>query len=612
MSRLEREKVHAVAENSSIHVPPAAGLRARSSTLAMFLEGEDLNRLSSPLLRRTPLLLLAFSLTVPAIARAQAAPARPAASADAQARLIAQLRAHIRHVFVIYQENRSFDSYFGDFPGVDSLATVEARAHGFREWDSIGKAWVTPFLLNTSSIGDVDHSRPALLAKADHGRMDDYISWEENQRLHVSHDSAEAARQGALLAMGYNDCRTVPFLWMYAHHFTLYDHIFQGMYAPSTPGNLDLIAGQTGETEAARHPQDTWTSPSTVGDPVVDDYNPAWGPYSSPYQAFQKHQLDQTYATLMLTLKGRDAASDAKVDIGDVKKDIGELARLDYQAIPWAWYQEGFGNGKGNDHPGFIPHHDSPQYFGYIRQNPNMWSGVHDLLDFFTVVENRQLPSRSVVFIKGGKKNPFGWKPANPQGYLGDDDHPGYSDSQISESLAAKVINMIARSPYWSSSVIIILWDDSDGIYDHVPPPQFETCPDKQPCGDGPRIPLILISPYARAAGVDSNPGDHASFAKFLDVLFNLPPLGSLPDEKPYLPQGPRDTNTRLSDLIGGFDPARLAGALAPIPASQAEIPDAVVNHFPPAMTCKDTGVQPITIPGGSLTWPKGFTNPLP
>jgi phospholipase C len=125
-------------------------------------------------------------------------------------------------------------------------------------------------------------------------------------------------------------------------------------------------------------------------------------------------------------------------------------------------------------------------------------------------------------------------------------------------------------------------------------------------------VPLILISPYAKAGSIVSNPGDHVSFSKFLDVLFDLPPLASLPDEKPYLPEGPRDTNPRLTNLLGGFDAARLSGAKPPIPASQAEIPDKIVNHFPPAMSCKDTGVMPVVIPGASLTPPKGFMNPLP
>lgn len=537
-----------------------------------------------------------------------------AAPAEDRAQFLADLRAHVHHVFVVYQENRSFDSYFGDFPGVDNLATPEARAHGFRQWDSISHTWIVPFPLNRPDTLDADHSREALIAKTDHGKMDNFVGYEEKNLVEVSDASPQYARQLGMLTMGYNDCRTVPFLWKYAHQFTLYDHIFQAMYGPSTPGNLDLIAGQTGDTQAARHPDEKFKSYSGPGEPVIDDLDPHYGPYDSPEKAKRQHQLDQTYATLMLTLKGRDADDDAKVDTDDVKGDIGELARLNHQEIPWAWYQEGFGNGQGNDHPSFIPHHDSPQYFGYIRQNPKMWSGVHDLLDFFAVMDHQALPPRSVVFIKGGMGNPFGWKPADPRArnILGDDDHPGYSDSQLSESLVAKVVNTVARSPYWKDSAIIVLWDDSEGFYDHVPPPQFEQCPDNNPCGDGPRIPLILISPWAKSAGVDSDPGDHASFAKFLDVLFDLPPLGSLPDEKPYLPEGPRDTLPQLTDLTGGFDAARLAGRRAPIAASAAEIPDSVVNKFPPPMSCRDTGVEPVRIPGGALAWPKGFTNPLP
>ena len=97
-----------------------------------------------------------------------------------------------------------------------------------------------------------------------------------------------------------------------------------------------------------------------------------------------------------------------------------------------------------------------------------------------------------------------------------------------------------------------------------MPPPAFETCPDARPCGDGPRVPLLLISPYARSGAIVSDPGDHASFAKLVSIVFDLPPLASLPDEKPYLPKGPRDTNPAITDLLGGFDPARLAGTSPP------------------------------------------------
>lgn len=538
---------------------------------------------------------------------------QPVVPPDSNAQLIANLRAHIRHVFVIYQENRSFDSYFGSFPGADNLATAEAQQHGFHQYDSIGRAWVTPFLLKAADTSDVAHSREALIIKSNHGRMDSFVAYEEQSKPTTGRAAKKLARQLGLLTMAFVDCHTIPFLWMYAHRFALYDHIFQGMYGPSTPGNIDLIAAQTGQTQMARHPSEAFKSSAFgMGEPVVNDLAPAFGPYNNE-ESGRTHQLDQTYATLMLTLLGRDA-DDAKADNGDIKQDIETVVKLNHQAVPWAWYQEGFGNGQGSDHPAYIAHHNAPQYFGYIHQNAPLWSGVHDLTDFFDVVEKRRLPPQGVVFIKGGLRNPFGWKPADSRAhkFLGDDDHPAYSDSQLSESLVAKVVNEVARSPYWQDSAIIIIWDDEGGFYDHVPPPQFESCPDSQPCGDGPRVPLILISPYARTSGIVSDPGDHASFAKFLDVLFGLPSLASLPDEKPYLPQGPRDTNARLTDLLGGFDPARLAGTEPPIPPSMAEIADSVVNHFPAAMSCRDTGVTPVVIPGASLTPPASFTNPLP
>jgi phospholipase C len=572
--------------------------------------------------RRAALLFASVALIAMLGAPSLSLAERPGGQASAQSakvpspthdQLIAALRAHVHHVFVIYQENRSFDSYFGTFPGADNLATPEARAHGFRQWDPIGKTWVVPFPLNSADSLDADHSRAGLLAKADNGKMDNFVAGEEKIQTDGDGRPEQYARQLGMLTMAHEDCHTIPFLWMYAHRFALYDHIFQAMYGPSTPGNIDLIAGQTGQSQLARHPEDNGVDEDGPGDPVLGDAEPHFPPYDTAAHAAGQKQLDQKYATLMLSLKGRDA-TEAKADADDVKDDIGALAHLNHRDIPWAWYQEGFGNGQGNNHPAYIPHHNAPQYFGYIRQNPGMWNGVHDLLDFFQVIEARQLPAESVVFVKGGYTNPFGWVPANPRArnIVGDDDHPGYSDSQISESLVAKVVNAVARSPYWKDSAIIVLWDDSEGFYDHVSPPQFESCPDQHPCGDGPRVPLILISPWARAGGIVTDPGDHASFAKFLDVLFDLPPLASLPDEKPYLPQGPRDTLPQLTDLLGGFDPARLTGAKPPIPASAAQIPDTVVNHFPPAMSCAQTSVTPVAVPGGATTPPKDFFNPLP
>jgi phospholipase C len=189
------------------------------------------------------------------------------------------------------------------------------------------------------------------------------------------------------------------------------------------------------------------------------------------------------------------------------------------------------------------------------------------------------------------------------QHFDGDDDHPGYSDSQISEAFVAEFVNAIAKSKYWDSSVILITWDDSEGFYDHVAPPQFERCPDGHPCGDGPRVPAIIISPYARDHAVIHDIADHTSFAKMLARIFDLPPLATLPDEAPYMPEGPRDTNPALSDLLAAFDPERLAGTKAPIPASAA-IVDTI--SVPPKLSCASIGIKPDVIPGEDNV-PVGF-----
>ena len=177
----------------------------------------------------------------------------------------------------------------------------------------------------------------------------------------------------------------------------------------------------------------------------------------------------------------------------------------------------------------------------------------------------------------------------------GDDDHPSYSDSQLSEAMAARVINAIAGNPeLWEKSAIIITYDESDGLYDHVPPRILSYGPDGLPLARGIRIPLILISPYARAHAVAHAEGDHNAVIETINALFGLPALSSLPDEAQALADGdfaafnafapkgfeqkflgPRDTPSPITDsLLSGFDKARVTGALPPLPASLATDPE--------------------------------------
>jgi phospholipase C len=223
--------------------------------------------------------------------------------------------------------------------------------------------------------------------------------------------------------------------------------------------------------------------------------------------------------------------------------------------------------------------------------------------------------------VRGGYGNINGWKPQDPNLKLagvfnGNDDHPGYSDTQISEGLVAEEVNAIVNSPYWSQSAIIITYDESDGLYDHARPRIRSHDAAGLPLEQGPRIPAIVISPYAVAHGVSHEPSEHSSIIKFVDKLFGLVPLADLPDEErarrmgaekfgqPNL--GPADDKVEgVGDMTSAFDVLRLKGKRAPLSREYARIPAAEIAHFPHAdgQGCRELGITPTD---------SGLPNPVP
>jgi phospholipase C len=333
---------------------------------------------------------------------------------------------------------------------------------------------------------------------------------------------------------------------------------------------------------------------------------------------------------------------DAGGDLADVDDDIAFLQHAGTRAaVPWGWYQEGYDvepslagadpTVSGGLHASYITHHNGPQYFGYIANNPQMRAHLHGLGDFFQAIRNGTLPADGgVYYIKGGYQNTLGLRPADPdaavqRAFVGDDDHPGYSDAQISEAMVASAINLIARSKYWSSSAIVITWDDAEGDYDHVRPPMRYALPGIGWISDGPRVPLLLISPYARTGAVVHEFGDQASVVKLVDEVFGLTPLGQLPDEARATALGlarygidslgPEDVpGNGVGDLLSGLDDGRLAGAVAPIPASSAEIPDNLLVQSPQTegYGCKTLGIVPTDIRLGIVNSIPADFNPRP
>ena len=177
-------------------------------------------------------------------------------------------------------------------------------------------------------------------------------------------------------------------------------------------------------------------------------------------------------------------------------------------------------------------------------------------------------------------------------------------------------MNAIANSPYWAHSAIIISYDETDGLYDHVPSAIRVNDSFGNPLSGGPRIPTIVISPFASVHAISSKYAEHSSVIKFIDELFNLVPLQGLPDEErarvigrvrtiePNM--GPIDGDPNISDMSEAFDNARLSGTAAPLPASYAAISDAAVHTLPhyKGQGCYTLNIVPTDYQNGKLLDP--------
>ncbi len=572
---------------------------------------------------------------------------------------LALLRKHVKYVFVLFQENRAFDFHFGTYPGARGLFSQPAsQTPGFAQdlVDTNGKTVkISPFLIPatvTNVNGKTVQIYPADTASVDHShtgmdnslhvvnriaRNDRYALDEEGLTTNASGQIVSlktgaaatsnptlAQKQMGELAMSHDDCQTVPLLWQLADHFTLFDNMYQTIIGPSSPNAIAMIAGQSGVTQWALHPATGSNNTNPVvmesgGEPVVNDSGPYAGsnfdttpnkpPYGPNDVSPATPALNQTYASLPLSFMGRAIQNTVQSDLNpaldllDVQDDIRTIASDKVAPTNWGWYQEGYDleptdtSGKAT-HDTYITHHNGPQYFGYVGDNPNVRSNLHGLGDFYGDVAARKLPSNGGVFyVRGGYGNNDGLTPVDPNpavqaAFPGSDDHPGYSDTQIAEALVADEVNAIAASPYWKDSAIIITYDETDGLYDQAIPHIRQLDPEGNPLSGGPRIPLIIISPYSRAHAISHEYDEHSSIIKFINELFGLTPLAQLPDEVKGQKLGQQEFGqtdllpadgpaSEAGDLLSAFDNSRLTGEMQTLPASYAMIPAQIVHTLP-------------------------------
>jgi phospholipase C len=349
--------------------------------------------------------------------------------------------------------------------------------------------------------------------------------------------SAPAIANTTGLTMGYYDGNTVTALWNYAQHYAINDHSFGTTFGPSTPGAINLASGQTNGV----------INPLNVASSIVAD---GAGGFTDINDA------DPT----------GDICSSTGSNFSMSGKNIGDL--LNTAGVTWGFFEGGFNLSITNTNgttgcarstgavsiPGnplkadYIPHHQPFQYYASTANlnhnrptagvaigasDPNGANHQYDMLDFNAALAAGNLPA--VSFLKA-------------PGYQ--DGHAGYSDPLDEQTFIVNEINAIQSSPLWANTAIIINYDDSDGWYDHMtdlingsltaadslngtgvcisatasaaalPGPNSGTTPVQGRCGHGPRLPMLVISPWANKNYIDNTPTDQASITRFIEDTF--------------------------------------------------------------------------------------------
>jgi phospholipase C len=514
---------------------------------------------------QTPLAsaLLAAAVIVPAFSEAGAPAATPTATP-------------IKHLVVIFQENVSFDHYFGTYPHAANPAgeprfvaapgtpSVNGLSHlllthnpNALNTQVNGAGATNPFRLDRSeaATNDQDHDYTPEQLAFDHGLMDAFPA---SVGVAGPPPSGTPIAETTGLTMGYYDGNTVTAYWNYAQHYAMSDNSYGTNFGPSTDGAVNLISGQLNGVTTDVNPGGATIGDGNGGLTLISDADP----------------VGDTCST----------TTGETVQFGG--KNVGDL--LSAAGVTWGFFSGGFNlhvvNANGStgckrnttstvtkmQKADYIPHHQPFQYYpstanpsharpssvSAIGHNGDGANHQYDVLDFFTAVGAGNFPA--VSYLKA-------------PGYQ--DGHAGYSDPLDEQNFVVTVINFLQKQRDWESTAVVIAYDDSDGWYDHQIGPIVNTStsdadaltevgacgngatalPGVNPatlhaqgrCGFGPRLPLLVISPWARHNFVDSKVTDQTSILRFVEDNW----LGGA-----RLGQGSFDAITNSIDRMFDFD----------------------------------------------------------
>ncbi len=443
------------------------------------------------------------------------------ASASAQRAHVGQARRSgirkIRHVIVIMQENRSFDSYFGTFPGADGIPMRDGTP-AVCVPNGIGGC-VRPFHDAGDRNAGGAHGPLAGMRDVDGGKMDGFIRVGNRaliDRCRKKPSFTGCAHLRRPDVMGYHDARELPNYWTYAKAFVLEDHMFEPNWGWSLPAHLWLVSG--------------WSAKCTRPTDPKTCTNNLEGPQDGPSSVLRRYPHGPIYGWTDLTylLHAHHVSWVSYVMRGAAPDcDTGPITcytKLKGESTPGFW----------NPLPNFVT----------VRQDRQL-GNVRPLETFYRDAARGRLPA-------------VAWITPN----YAESEHPGASE-RAGQNWVTGLINAVMRSPDWQSSAIFVAWDDWGGFYDHVPPPKVDEN------GYGLRVPALLISPYARRGYIDHQTLSFDAYLKFIeDDFLNGQRLDPRSDGRPDPRPTVRERARELGDLAREFDftaPPRAPMILSPV-----------------------------------------------
>jgi phospholipase C len=453
----------------------------------------------------------------------------------------------IQHLVVIFQENVSFDHYFGTYPfamnpegepaffafqntpSVNGLgpALMNFNANATNTANGAGAAG--PFRLGRGQAATADQDHNYLAEQmAYHSGLVDLFPKAAGVGGPPPSNNPTVGTTG--LVMGYYDGNTVTALWNYAQHFAMSDNSYNTTYGPSTPGALNLISGQTNGVVSNVNGTGALADDGAGGLSDISDADPAG-------------DVCSTSTGEVFLMSG---------------KNIGDL--LNAAGVSWGFFEGGFDltqtNPNGTTGCGrnttslivnsakadYIPHHQPFQYYkstanptharptsaATIGRAGDAANHQYDLNDFYAAVNAGNFPAVSFLKAPGFQ-----------------DGHAGYSSPIDEQQFIVHVMNYLQNRPEWASTAVVIAYDDSDGWYDHQMPPVVNQSASSSDaltgtglcgsgatalpgvakaaahaqgrCGYGPRLPLLVISPFAKPNFVDHSMTDQSSILRFIE-----------------------------------------------------------------------------------------------